>query len=60
VDLLADLTVPSIAAAEFGLVEPDLDASCPKCVSDTLRSRRIFGRITQEDGIRWRRHRDAL
>ena len=56
-DLLPNLLVPGIAAAQFLTVEPDLDASRAERVRNPLRRRRILGCVAQKDGTRGCRHR---
>ena len=36
-DLLLDRRIPRIAAAQFGLIEPDFLSGCAKCIADAAR-----------------------
>ncbi len=49
-DLPAYLNIPRIAADEFALVEPYLDAGGAQCVANALRRHRVLGRVAQENG----------
>jgi hypothetical protein len=49
IDLLADRIIPGVAAAQFALVEPYLDAGSPQCVTDTAGRRGVLRGITHED-----------
>jgi hypothetical protein len=46
VDLSLDLAVPQLAAPQFALVEPNLNASCTECVANALRGLRILRSVT--------------
>ena len=49
-DLPAYLRIPRIAADEFALVEPYLDAGGAQRVVNALRRHRVLGRVAQENG----------
>jgi hypothetical protein len=48
VDLLPDLAVPGIAAAQLALVKPDLDAACAECLANPLDSLRVLRGVASE------------
>ena len=50
VDLLADLPVPSISAAQLLAVEPGLDAGSPQRIADTPSRLHILRGVAQEYG----------
>jgi hypothetical protein len=56
-DLLSDLPIPSVATAQFALVEPNLDAGRPKRRTNAPSSLRILRSVAQEYCARWLRHR---
>ena len=49
--LVADLLVPGVAAAQFTLVEPHLDARGAQRLANAPRCRRILRRVTEEYGV---------
>ena len=57
VDLLADGSVPGIAASQLDLVEPNLDARRSECLADTLGRLHILRGVTQEYSVRGLFHR---
>ena len=50
-DLLADLVVPRISAAQLALVEPDLDAARPQRLANAPRRLGILRGVAQEYGL---------
>ena len=52
-NLFLDLRVPLVAAAQFSLVEPHLDAEGPQRVRDAPRGRGVFARVAEENGTGW-------
>jgi hypothetical protein len=59
-DLLADLVVPRISAAQLALVEPDLDAARPQRLANAPRRLGILRGVAQEYGLSRLRHRGVL
>src|SRR5271165_1207950 len=51
-DLSADFRIPGIAAAQFALVEPDLDGSGAQRCADSLRGLVVLRGVTEKDGAR--------
>ena len=49
-DLTADLGVPRVAAAEFVLVKPYLDAAGAQAFRDAAGGRGVLVRVAEEDG----------
>src|ERR1700691_209623 len=50
-DLLSDRVVPGVAAAQFALVEPHLDARGAQGPADALGGRCILGGVAEENGV---------
>src|SRR5882762_9375273 len=51
-NLLPNLPVPDIAAAQLTLVEPDFDTRCPECFADTAGSLGILRGIADKNALR--------
>ena len=49
-DLLLDLRIPGVAPAQFGLVEPYLDAGCPQGLANARDRFHVLGAVGEEDG----------
>jgi len=59
-NLLADLLIPGVAAAELALVEPDVEAKARQCIAYGPCGLAVIGGITQENGRRHKRIPERL